>query len=168
LDKTITTVLLIIAGVVCSVFLFNSVYPMISRSSAAMVSMTDKIDDRMKTQINIVHAASTTNPPGGRTIFIWVKNIGSSRIVDMANSDIFLGLEGNFVRVQYEKNSDGSPASLPNWSFEIENDPGNTTEWKIGETLKMTVTYDVDPGTGTYFVKVIMPNGVEDEYYFSM
>jgi archaellum component FlaF (FlaF/FlaG flagellin family) len=76
LDKTITTVLLIIAGVVCSVFLFNTVYPMINRSSAAMVSMSEKIDDRMKSQVDIVHAAASSDK---KTIYVWIKNVGSCR-----------------------------------------------------------------------------------------
>ena len=61
MDKAITTALLIIAGVVCMIFVFNSVYPMINRSSAAMVSMAETVDERMKSRINIVHAANSAN-----------------------------------------------------------------------------------------------------------
>jgi len=43
------------------IFIFNSVYPMLNRSSQAMVSMADTIDDRMKSRINIVHAANSAN-----------------------------------------------------------------------------------------------------------
>jgi archaellum component FlaF (FlaF/FlaG flagellin family) len=158
LDKTITTALLIIAGIICSIFLFNSVYPMISRSSAAMVSMTDKIDDRMQTQVDIVHAASTEDR---LTVYIWVKNVGSSRIYDIEQSDVFLGPEGNFVRIPH---SDTAEGSYPQWTYGIEND----TEWKTGATVKITVTYDIAPASGTYFVKVVIPNGIAAEYYFSM
>jgi archaellum component FlaF (FlaF/FlaG flagellin family) len=157
LDKTITTALLIIAGIVCSVFLFNSVYPMINRSTAAMTSMTDKIDDRMKTQVDIVHAASSADK---LYIYIWVKNVGSNRIDAIQDSDVFLGPEGNFVRIPHEDTAGGT---YPRWSYVIEND----TEWKTGATIKITVSYDVDPGAGTYFVKVVIPNGIAAEYYFS-
>ena len=34
--------------------------------------------------------------------------------------------------------------AIPSWSYEIEND----TEWKTGATIKITVTYDTDPGFG--------------------
>jgi hypothetical protein len=165
LDKTITTVLLVIAGIVCSIFLFNSVYPMINRSSAAMVSMTDKINDRMQTQINIVHAASSADK---QTVYIWIKNVGSSRIVAIGQSDVFLGPEGSFGRVPFHLNTDGSPISPPNWDYTIENDPGNINEWKIGETVKITVTYSSPLTSGTYFIKVIISNGIETEYYFSL
>jgi archaellum component FlaF (FlaF/FlaG flagellin family) len=161
LDKTITTVLLIVAGIVCSIFLFNSVYPMINRSSAAMVSMSDKIDERMKTQIDIVHAASSADR---KTIYIWIKNIGSSRIVDIEQSDLFLGPDGNFMRIAHESTAGGA---YPRWSYNIE----NGTEWSVGVTVKITVTYDPlspAPPAGTYFIKVIIPNGIGSEYYFSM
>jgi archaellum component FlaF (FlaF/FlaG flagellin family) len=158
LDKTITTVLLIVAGVVCSVFLFNSVYPMINRSSDAMVTMTDKINDRMQSQIDIVQATGT----GSRTtVYIWVKNVGSSRIAQIEQSDIFLGPQGNFVRIPYSANAGGN---YPQWSYTIEND----TEWKTGATVKFTITYSGDPGAGTYFVKIIIPNGIGAEEFFSM
>ena len=158
MDKTITTVLLIVAGVICSVFLFNSIYPMINRSSAAMVSMTDKIDDRMKSRIDIVHATGSANR---QTVYIWIKNVGSTQIDQIEESDIFLGPDGNFMRIPHESNAGGT---YPRWRYDIEND----TQWGIGATVKVTVTYDSDPGAGTYYVKVVIPNGIAAEYYFSM
>jgi len=157
-DKAITTALLILAGVVCMIFVFNSVYPMVNRSSQAMVSMADKIDDRMKSRVNIVHAANTANR---QTVYIWVKNVGSSRIVSIEESDVFFGQEDDFDRVSYVSDA-GS--SYPRWAYSLEND----TEWLAGATLKITITYDADPGAGTYFIKVIIPNGISDEYFFSM
>ena len=158
MDKAITTALLIIAGVVCMIFVFNSVYPMVNRSSQAMVSMAEQVDERMKSRINIVHAANTEDRT---TVYIWVKNVGTQRIVDVQESDLFLGPSDNFSRVNYVDDAGGS---YPRWAYEIEND----TEWRTSATLKITITYSVDPGTGTYFAKFIIPNGIYDEYYFSM
>jgi flagellar protein FlaG len=157
-DKTITTALLILAGVISMIFIFNSVYPAINRSGQAMVSMADKIDDRMKSRINVLHAANTADR---LTVYLWVKNVGSTRIVAIEESDLFFGQEGDFSRIPYVDDAGGS---YPSWAYTIEND----TEWKTGATLKITVTYDSDPGTGTYFTKVVIPNGISDEYYFSM
>ena len=158
MDKAITTALLIIAGVISMIFVFNSVFPMVNRSSQAMVSMADTIDDRMKSRINIVHAANTADR---LTVYLWVKNVGSSRIVSIEESDVFFGQEYDFARVPYVDDAGGS---YPRWAYTIEND----TEWKTGATLKVTITYDSDPGAGTYFTKVVIPNGISDEYYFSM
>lgn len=158
MDKAITTALLILAGVVCMIFVFNSVYPMVNRSSQAMVSMAETIDERMKSRINIVHAANTANR---LNVYIWVKNVGNSRIVSIEESDVFFGPEDNFYRIPYVTDAGDS---YPRWTYDIEND----TEWLTGVTVKITITYDADPGQGTYFVKVIIPNGISDEYFFSM
>jgi archaellum component FlaF (FlaF/FlaG flagellin family) len=158
LEKAITTALLIIAGVVCMIFVFNSVYPMVNRSSQAMVSMAEQVDERMKSRINIVHAASSAN----RTdVYVWVKNIGTQRIVDVESSDVFFGQEGAFERIPYVGDAVGA---LPSWDYTLEND----SQWQTSATIKITITYGSDPGTGTYFVKFIIPNGISDEYYFSM
>jgi len=157
-DKAITTALLIVAGVICIMFVFNSVYPAVNRSSQAMVSMAEKIDDRMKSQINIIHASNSSDR---KTVYVWVKNVGTSRILSIEQSDLFFGQEGEFSRIPH---ADDAGGGYPRWAYTIEND----TEWKSGATLKITVSYESDPGAGTYFVKMVIPNGVADEYFFSM
>jgi hypothetical protein len=157
LDKTVTTALLIIAGVVCMIFVFNSVYPMVNRSSQAMVSMAEQVDERMKSRINIVHAANSAN----RTfVYLWVKNVGTQRIVNVDDCDLFCGSSDNFSRIPYMADAEG----YPRWTYALEND----TEWQTSATLKITIDYASDPGAGTYFTKFIIPNGIYDEYYFSM
>ena len=158
MDKAITTALLIIAGVVCMIFVFNSVYPTINRSSQAMVSMAEKVDERMKSRISIVHAANSANRT---SVYLWVKNVGTQRIVAIEESDLFFGKENEFERISH---ADDAGSTYPRWSYTLEND----TEWQTSATLKITITYTSDPGTGTYFSKFIIPNGISDEFYFSM
>ena len=158
MDKAITTALLIIAGVVCMIFVFNSVYPMINHSSQAMSSMAEQVDQRMQSRINIVHAANTENRT---TIYIWIKNVGTQRIVAVEQSDLFFGLSDNFSRIP---NVNDANVTYPQWTFNLEND----TEWNTSATIKVTITFDYDPGKGTFFIKFIIPNGISDDYYFSM
>ena len=158
MDKAITTALLIIAGVVCMIFVFNSVYPMLNRSSQAMVSMAEQVDERMKSRISIVHAANSANRT---SVYLWIKNVGTQRIVTVDESDLFFGQENNFGRVPYVADAG---ISYPQWTFALEND----TEWQTSATIKVTITYISDPGAGTYYAKFIIPNGISDEYYFSM
>jgi archaellum component FlaF (FlaF/FlaG flagellin family) len=157
-DKIVTTTLLIIAGVVCAIFLFNSVFPMVNRSSDAITTMADKMDDRMKSRISIVQAASTVDR---KAIYIWVKNVGSSTIQSIDQCDVFCGQEGNYYRIPYAVDAGGA---YPQWNYSLENDDN----WQSNATLKITVTYTVDPGVGTYYIKIVIPNGIADEYYFSM
>ncbi len=158
MDKAITTALLIIAGVVCMIFVFNSVYPMINRSTDAMSSMAETVDERMKSRINIVHAASSANHT---EVYLWVKNVGTQRILAVEESDLFFGEETNFDRIPYLTDAGGT---YPRWDFDLVND----TEWVTSATIKITITYSSDPGTGTYFAKFIIPNGISDDFYFSM
>jgi hypothetical protein len=140
------------------IFVFNSVYPSLNRSSQAMATMAEKVDERMKSRISIVHAA---NNSGRTSVYIWIKNVGTQRIVAVEDSDLFFGQEDNFERIPHTSDAGGA---LPSWSYDLEND----TEWATSATLKITVTYSSDPGAGTYYVKFIIPNGISDEYYFSM
>ena len=158
MDKAITTALLIIAGVVCMIFVFNSVYPMVNSSSQAMVSMAEQVDERMKSRINIVHAANSANRT---SVYLWIKNVGTQRIMDVDEGDLFFGQEDDFARIPY---TDDAESSYPQWDYSLEND----TQWQTSATLKITITYSSDPGAGTYYSKFIIPNGIYDEYYFSM
>ncbi len=158
MDKAITTALLIIAGVVCMIFVFNSVYPMVNHSSQAMTSMAEQVDERMKSRISIVHGTANTT----RTeVFLWIKNVGTQRITNIDDCDLFFGQETDFQRVPYTTEAGGT---YPQWTYQIE----NGTEWGTSVTVKITITYSSDPGSGTYYAKFIIPNGISDEYYLSM
>ena len=179
MDKAIITVLLIIAGVACVAFIFNSVYPAITRGSDAVVSMADRIDDRIRSQVNIIHAVSEYDPnaPGNWTdintngdfdIFAWVKNVGTTRILTPRRSDVFFGREGSFQRIPHDDFVD--PGVWPYWQYVVEDTGG---EWVSARTLKITIVYADDWATSglspgvAYRVKIILPNGISDEIYFS-
>src|SRR5512143_4055133 len=84
LDKIIGTAFLIVAGVVSAIAVFNTMFPAITQSGDAMVAMERRVDERMKTQIEIIHAAKS-----GNTVLLWVKNVGNLRILAPASSDLF-------------------------------------------------------------------------------
>ncbi len=158
MDKVITTALLIIAGVISMVFVYNSAYPMINRSSAAIVIIATQVDDQMNSRISIVHAISTASRT---TVWIWVKNVGNSRIVNIDQSDVFFGASTNFTRIPYVADAGGV---YPMWVYNIVND----TEWKNSATVMITIVFTSPPAAGTYYIKVVLPNGISDEYFFSM
>jgi hypothetical protein len=170
LDKTIVTTFLIIISMVTAVLLFNSVYPAVVDSSDAMVSMTHRADQRLKSQVEIIHATGEldssgwwqdTNSNGDFDTFIWVKNVGSTRIVPIEGTDVFFGPEGDFVRIPHQSEAGGS---YPYWVAEVE----NASDWSPTATVKITIHFGVTLASGRYFVKIIIPNGVADESIFSM
>jgi len=152
LDKAIVTVLLVIVSVTCVVFIFNAFYPAVTRSSGALADMAGGMDERLKSQIEVIHAVGYA---ADDYALVWVKNVGSSRIGAIDHSDIFFGPEGDFSRISYG-------GSTPSWAYLVEND----AEWRPTATLRITITYPISSET-TYFLKMVIPNGVSDEYYFS-
>jgi hypothetical protein len=158
LDKILVTIFLTIAGVVTAVLLFNTIYPAVIESGTAMTGMEGRIDERLKSQIEIIHA---TGKSTNSDVSAWVKNIGSLRISAIERCDIFFGLEGDFARIPY-----GSDEDPPYWEYALE---GDDTEWDSSATLKILIRYGGSfPPAGRYFLKVVLPNGVSDEYYFSI
>lgn len=155
MDKAITTAFMVIASVVCAVLVFNAVYPAIIRSSDAMINMKTRIDERLKSQVEVIHATGS-----GSNAFVWIKNVGSTRIAAVERCDVFFGPEGNFARIPHQDEAAGNPY----WTYEVE---GNGSEWRPTATLKITVHYD-SVLSGRYFVKVIIPSGISDEDYFSV
>jgi len=151
LDKTIVTALLIIAGVISAIAVFNAILPAVTQSGDAMNNMERRIDDRMQSQVEIIHATRS-----GTTVLIWVKNVGNRRIAPPEACDLFFGPDGNYTRIAYS-------SGTPNWTYTIEND----SEWRQGATLKITVHYATPPAAGTYFVKIALPNGISAETFVS-
>ncbi len=109
MDKAITTALLIIAGVVCMIFLFNSVYPMINHSSQAMASMAEQVDERMNSRISIVHCRQFRRP---YTSFYLDKKLGTQQIDNITKSDLFFGQQNNFQLIRYVADAGGNLSAV--------------------------------------------------------
>ena len=153
MDKVLVTILLIIAGVVCSMVVVNAVYPMITRTSGAITDTVSRIDDRIKSNIEIIQVSDNSTD-----VYMWVKNVGTSNIGAIDKSDIFFGPEGNFARIPYSE----TPTIKPYWNYTLEND----SSWIPTATLKITI-YLASAPSGTYYVKVVIHNGISDEQLFS-
>lgn len=151
MDKVIVTSMLILAGVISAVFVWKAVFPAVAQSSDALTSMERQADEKLQTQIQIIHAAQT-----GSDVVLWVKNVGSVRILGIESSDLFFGPEGNFVRIPYA-------SGTPDWQYVIE----NGTNWDPTATVRITIYGYTPLSSGRYFLKVVLPNGVSDEYSFS-
>jgi archaellum component FlaG (FlaF/FlaG flagellin family) len=169
-DKTITTAFLIVASVVTAVMVFNAVFPAIGQSSDAMLRMKTRLDERLRSQIEIIHATGEldsnglwqdTNSNGQFDVFAWIKNIGSVRISAIERVDVFFGVEGNFARIPHRSEAGGS---YPFWDGVVE----NGSEWTPSSTLKITIYHSSVLSSGRYFIKVVTPNGLMDDYFFGM
>jgi len=156
MDKIIATVLLIIAGLTAAFAVFNSVYPAAERGGQAVNNAADEISNRITSRIEIIQVGSSNS-----TVDAWVKNVGSSRIVGIENSDIFFGPSGNFSRISY---GDGD-SPLPYWSYQLE---GDYTLWEQTATNAITIHLADSLEEGVYVLKMVLPNGIYDETSFSV
>ena len=115
MDKAITTGIFIIASVVASIALINAVLPAIGDSSGALSAANASAADRIRTDIEIVHAAAGPVVGGEDQVLVWVKNIGSQKISPVESSDIFLTTATDFLGsdVSSPRNPHRGPAGGP-------------------------------------------------------
>ena len=147
----------------------NSVYPAIIRSGNSITRVAAKLDDRIESQIKTIYATAELDENkvwqdsgtiGKFDVDFWVKNIGSSRIIGIDQTDIFFGVNGDFARIPYTIDAGGT---YPQWSYILE----NGTDWTNSVTVKFTILYSSSLSSDEYFVKIISPNGAYDNHYFS-
>lgn len=169
MDKTITTTFMIVISVISAVLVFNAILPAVTRSRDAMLVMRGRLDERLKSKIEVIHVTSELdedaqwqdiNGNGTFDVLLWVKNVGAVRIPTADTLDLFFGPEGNFVRIPLA----GTPGSYPSWEWTIENDQS----WNPSATLKITIRFASALDAGRYFVKVVLPNGIAASEYFGM
>ncbi len=169
MDKTIVTILLIIASVVAAVLVIDTTYPAIVRSSNSVVTASQHMQDRIETQVSIVYATGELDSGGDWQdtdsdsyfdVKVWVKNVGAGRILGVDMTDVFLGTTGSYDRIPYV---DDAGVGYPRWSYTVE----NGTEWGPTNTIEIEIHYSAALTTDTYLVKVITPSGAYDELTFS-
>ncbi|HZP56759.1 MAG TPA: hypothetical protein VFC53_04300 [Dehalococcoidia bacterium] len=158
MDKAITTIMLTIAAIVAVVAVVNAVLPSVGRTTGALISTSSVVEDRIASQVEIVHATGQDANPDAQ---VWVKNIGASTVDAVDREDVFFGPSGDFQRIPYG----GSGCTAPCWEYTIE----NSTVWEPTATLHITVHDDANLATGTtYYIKVVTPNGVTDSKFFTV
>ena len=167
--------ILTIAAIASITAIINAIYPVVSRTSGSIVTSSAKVDDRLRSDIEIIHAVgelnsagafADTNSNGRFEIFVWAKNVGDTRILALDEIDVFVGQIGNFERIPHEV--EVQEGVYPRWSHDIEGQ-SDDTQWNPKQTLKVSIDYDTDTQSqGSYDIKVTIPNGITDEYFFSM
>jgi flagellar protein FlaG len=159
-ETVITTAIITIACIICAGMLVSAIYPAMYRATSSVVQTSSKLGERIETSIDIIAEANDTS----QHAYIWVKNTGASEIPQVENSDLFFGKIKEFQRIPFNS-SPSAPA--PCWSYAIENDDGNQ-RWDVGETLNITINASTPITSGTYYVKIVLYNGISDEDKFSV
>ena len=168
--------LLTIAGVIAAIAVMNAVFPAVTRSSSALTTSASTVDERIKTNISVVQSVGELDSGGSFVdtnsnslfdFYVWVKNVGDVTVPAVQEADVFFGQPGSIQRIPYV---DDSPRTYPNWTYSVE----GGGDWEVASTVRIEVRFDdgcpaaCTQPQGTYFVRVITPNGVATETYFSM
>jgi hypothetical protein len=166
-DKVIVTMLLMIAGIVATVVVINSILPTIQRTSSDIVAASDVVGNRLRSDVKIIE---TSGVIGNDYVHIWAKNVGASTIPQLEKIDVFFGETDDFERITYDAdptcpNPSPPPRTENCWQYALEND----TEWDPYATLRITVylTYDLETGKD-YVSTIVLPNGLPASKVFSL
>ena len=155
MEKVITTALLMIASVIAATALINAVLPAANKSSGALLSANSVAADRIKTDIEIVHASGNDT---SNKITMWVKNIGTKNIVPISASDVILTTPSDVLRLPYVS---GCSSECGDYFVE---DSGS--DWKQSVTVKFTLSTSVT--TGVYTITLSVVNAVSAVKDFSV
>ncbi len=167
--------LLTIAGVIAAIAVMNAVFPAVTRSAGALTSASSTVDERIRTNVSVVQSVGELDSGGSFVdtntnslfeFFVWVKNVGDVTVPAIESTDVFFGQPGSIVRIPH---ADDSPSTYPNWDYVVE----GGGDWEVASTVRIEISFDDGCPTcsqpqGTYFVRIVTPNGVAAESYFSM
>ena len=149
--------ILIIASVVIATSIAGVVISQLGVFESTFTATTEGQKDMILTKIKIVYATNTTDD----NVNVWVKNIGINPILSANNTDVYFGEIDSVTRIPLntKKQLDDT------WFYD---GPLPYPDWQIGETHSINITDDDIVRGVTYVVSVSTPNGVSDEYIFSL
>jgi len=156
-----------IAAIVATVVVINSVLPAIQRTSSDIVAASDVVGTRLRSDVKVIETAGID---GQDSVQIWAKNVGAINIPSLNKIDVFFGEVDAFERIDYDSlptcpNPVPPPRTEPCWQYQLEND----TEWTPFATLRITVYLDYNLAAGTdYISTIVLPNGITASRTFSL
>jgi len=150
--------ILIIASVVIATSIAGVVMSQVGIFESTFTATTENQKDIMLTKVKIVYATNTTDTH----VNVWVKNIGINPIVNANNTDVYFGQINQVQKIPLNTKQQLDDTWM--WDAPLPDKP----IWQISETHSINITDDdLIPGV-TYQVTVTTPNGVDDEYIFSI
>ncbi len=150
--------ILIIASVIVAGSIAGLVLSQIGVFESTITQTTESQQDKLLTKIDIVYGSGTV----GMSIpeaSIYVKNTGSNPIVDNTNLDVYLGEIGSAKRYSYQV-----AGGDDTWEFVA----GAPSVWQQRETYQINVTESDLSTSTTYEVQITTPNGISDDFIFSL
>jgi archaeal flagellar protein FlaG len=122
---------------------------------STIIQSNAKEKDITLTRIKILYASNSSS----NRFSVWAKNIGSTDISSLDRIDIYFGKVGSARNIPYNS------GSAPSWVLS----DASIKTWHMMDTLQIDVTNDLllEANT-TYFIRLVTPNGISDDYVFSI
>ena len=150
--------IMIIASVIVAGVLAGVILNQVGVFESTMVQTTDAQQEKMLTKIKIIYASNSTD----NVVDVFVKNVGRTPITFLDSMDVFFGQIDQIERYQYDEDT----SYLDNtWDFKHGSAP---TVWQIMNTTQIQIDESSLEKGVTYVVRVSAPNGIFDEYIFSL
>jgi archaellum component FlaG (FlaF/FlaG flagellin family) len=122
---------------------------------SSIVQTSSREKEVTLTKIKTLYVANTSST----TFSVWAKNVGSADINSLDRMDLYFGKVGSARQISHNS------GSAPSWTL---ND-SSIKSWRIMDTLQINVTTDTPlESNTTYFVRIVTPNGISDDYVFSV
>lgn len=156
-SSTVSDGIVLIAVVVAAATISQVFLSSIGGLQRGSVVMSEKLSDKMETEIAILKAVNTSST----TVKVWIKNVGRSimPLDSVKIGDVLFGEYGNFDYLSFNETGAG-------WDYSV---LGSTdSNWNPSETIELTVTSESDFATGDYFFSYTTHNGINEELIFSI
>lgn len=149
--------ILIIASVVIATSIAGVVMNQVGVFQSTFTATTESQKDIILTDVKIIYASGNDV---NNYVNVWIKNVGVNPIVNANNTDVYFGPIGSVKNYPHNKIK-----TEDTWRW---NSPLPEPTWQISNTHSINIT-DAQITTGvTYQLTVTTPNGVSDEYIFSL
>lgn len=170
MDKSLTTLLLTVGGLIGAIAVLALVYPSIVQVGTAIAADRAGISAQSQESIAVVNALSEldawgnwqdTDADSSFDLYVWVKNNGGATISKIDGLDVFVFHGGISERIPNAADAGGT---YPQWNAEVE----GGGDWLVGKTLKITIHYSSALTSGDYTIDVTTPNGAHDASRFTL
>lgn len=149
--------ILIIASVIVAGSVAGVVLSQIGVFESSITQTSESQKDKLLTKIKIVYATNSSD----NDVNIYVKNIGKQPLTSLDNMDVYFGPVNSADRYAYLEQTWQDDT----WEF---NSTSTPTVWQSMETQQIDINESSLTKSTTYEIQITTPQGVSDEYIFSI
>lgn len=157
MEKALSTAILTIAAITIAMVLTSSLVPAADSGGRALLGLSGRLEERMLTDMALLHAAAETDVTGQTYVRVWLKNTGSVPIVDVERMDLILIGSGSVSHHVFG-------TGIGKWQYQVLH---GLDEWIPGATIRVDLPVATH-SAGLYEVQIVSPSGSRAKDSFSL